>query len=379
VVLESRYEPWLRLLLVPELRKVHWLRLHQALGSPEAILGETARRICELAQVGEETARAILRGPDADELEKEKQAIEQTAAILCSFDDEQYPENLRRCSAPPMLLYFLGEIRPDDRHAVVVVGSRTMTSYGKLACQKIAGQLAAAGVTIVSGMAYGIDAVAHETALRNGGRTVAVLAQGLAARESAQRLEMRRQIADHGAVISEFPMSANAERFHFPIRNHTMAALGLATVVVEAGDKSGALITAERALDENRQVFAVPGDITRQTSRGTNELIRAGATLARDGQDVLAELSSQLGALLRERPLAAAAESPSTADAQLSPTAKAILERVRREPTHFDILHEELFEAGVGFGPLSAALLDLEMKGLVRHLPGNLYTTGSTP
>lgn len=377
VVLESRYEPWLRLLLVPELKKVHWFRLYQALGTCEAILGVSVAEISGIAEVGEETARAILRGPDSESLEREKQLIEQTETAVCTFDDTRYPENLRQCSAPPMLLFVQGDIRSDDRHAVVVVGSRTMTQYGKLICQRLVAELVGAGLTVISGMAYGIDSVAHETALRHGGRTLAVLAQGLAARESSTRVALRRQIAERGAVVSEFPMTATAERYHFPTRNHTMAALGLATVVVEAAEKSGALITADRALDENRQVFAVPGDVTRQTSGGTNALIRAGATLARNGQDVLDELRPQLGALLRDTAVAAPAETPIASDSHLSETARTILVRVRREPVHFDLLHEELAESGVGFGSLSTALLELEMKGLVRHLPGNLYTSGS--
>jgi DNA processing protein len=378
VVFESRCEPWLRLLLVPELKKVHWFRLHREMGSPEAILGAAASQICEIAQVSEETARAILRGPDSETIEREKQLIEQTRAALCTFDDARYPENLRHCSGPPMLLFLLGEMRPDDRYAVVVVGSRSMTQYGKLTCQRLVAELVGAGMTVVSGMAYGIDSIAHETALRHGGRTLAVLAQGLAARESSQRMEMRQRIAERGAVISEFPMTANAERYHFPTRNHTMAALGLATVVVEAQEKSGALITADKAVEENRQVFAVPGDVTRQTSRGTNALIRAGAILARDGQDILDDLRPQLGALLTEHRAETAPAGDVVADGNLSDTARAVLARVRHEPVHFDLLHEELAESGVGFGSLSTALLELEMKGLVRHLPGNLYTVGST-
>lgn len=374
---ESRHEPWLRLLLVPELKKAHWCRLHRALGSPDAVLGATAEQISRIAEVSDETARAILRGPDTDSLEREKQAIEQTGAALYTFDDERYPENLRACSTPPMALFVLGDIHPDDRFAVVVVGSRTMTQYGKLACQRLVGELVGAGVTVVSGMAYGIDSVAHETALRHGGRTLAVLAQGLASHESALRLEMRRRIVEQGAVLSEFPMTTRAERYHFPIRNHTMAALGLATVVVEAQEKSGALITADKAVEENRQVFAVPGDVTRTTSSGTNALIRSGAVLVRNGRDILDDLRSQLGALLREREDVSPPDRTAAAERTLTATARAIFERVGREPVHFDLLHEELSGSGVSFGALSEALLDLEMKGLVRHLPGNLYTIGS--
>lgn len=377
MVIESWLEPWLRLLLVPELKKVRWFRLHQALGSPEAILGARAAQICEIAQVSEETARAILRGPDRDCLEREKELIEQTGADLYSFDDERFPENLRRCSTPPMVLFVHGQVLPDDRYAVVVVGSRTMTQYGNLVCRKLVAELAGAGLTVISGMAHGIDSVAHETALRHGGRTLAVLACGLAARDSSHRLDVRRRVAEQGAVISEFPMTAVSERYHFPIRNHTMAALGLGAVVVEAAEKSGALITAEKALEENREVFAVPGDVTRQTSRGTNALIRAGATLARDGQDVLAELRPQLSAVLSERAAAMPTDCEAVAEGNLSETARTVLARVRREPVHLDLLHEELAESGVDFGALSATLLELEMKGLVRHLPGNLYTTGS--
>ncbi|MCX8038641.1 MAG: DNA-processing protein DprA [Candidatus Sumerlaeia bacterium] len=375
--LDSSAELWLHLLLVPELKKVHWFRLHQELGSPDAILGASVSRLCAIAQISQETAQAILRGPEAETLAREKDAIAETGAELIPFDHPRYPENLRRSSAPPPALYLLGDLRPDDRQAVVVVGSRQMTQYGKMACQNIVAELAGSGLTIISGMAYGIDSIAHESALRNGGRTVAVLAQGLAVRETTQRQEMRRRIISQGAVLSEFPMTAAAERYYFPTRNHTMAALGLATVVIEAGEKSGALITAEAALDENRHVFAVPGDITREMSGGTNNLIRAGATLIRNGRDVLEELKDQLGAILRETSSVGVARGSAPADSPLDPTARAVLERIRFEPLHFDLLHEQLADSGIGFGPLSAALLDLEMKGLIRHLPGNLYVAGT--
>ncbi len=375
--LDSSAELWLRLLLVPELKKVHWFRLHQELGSPEAILGASVSRLCKIAQISSEMAEAILRGPDAETLAREKDAVAQTGAELIPFDHPRYPENLRRSSAPPPAFYMLGDLLPDDSQALVVVGSRQMTQYGKMTCQNIVAELAGAGLTIVSGMAYGIDSIAHESALRNGGRTVAVLAQGLAVRETAQRQDLRRRIMAQGAVLSEFPMTATPERYHFPTRNHTMAALGLATVVIEAGEKSGALITAERALDENRHVFAVPGDITREMSSGTNNLIRAGATLIRNGRDVLEELKDQLGAILRETAPAGAERRSTPAETQLDPTARAILDRIRFEPVHFDLLHEQLADTGIGFGPLSAALLDLEMKGLIRHLPGNLYVAGT--
>jgi len=368
---------WLRLLLVPELTKIHWYRLHQAFGSPDAILGAEAKEICQTARVGEEAARAILRGPDPDALEREKDLIAQTGATIITFDDELYPWNLRSCSAPPMLLYVLGELRADDRFAAVVVGSRKMTQYGKLATQNIVSELVGAGLTIVSGMAHGIDSVAHEAALQGGGRTIAVLAQGFAARESPHRLEMRGRIAEQGAVISEFPMTAAPERYHFPTRNHTMAALGLATVVVEAAEKSGALITAEHAAGEGRQVFAVPGDVTRETSRGTNELIRQGAALARSGRDIIEDMAPQLGALLREGKTGEQARDESFPPVSVSDTAQAVLEQIRPEPIHFDTLHERLEGSGITIGSLSAALLELEMKGLVRHLPGNLYMIGS--
>jgi DNA processing protein len=372
----SNREPWLRLLLSPELRKPQWIRLHLAFGSPEAILGARAAELRDAAQLSDEAARAILRGPEPERLETEQRLIEETGASVVTFADERYPELLRRCSAPPLLLYVQSEFRPEDRYAIVVVGSRAMSQYGKLACTKIVADLVGAGVTIISGMAYGVDTVAHETALRHGGRTIAVLAQGLAARDSSQRVDFRRRITDHGAVVSEFPMTAAPERYNYPTRNHTMAALGLAAVIVEAQEKSGALITAHKALEENRQVFAVPGDITRQTSGGTNSLIREGAVLVRGGHDILADLRSELKAILRESGLPAdSADAPPLGLDTVSPVAQTVWARVRREPIYLDLLLEELAEEGLTVGTLSTALLELEMKGLVRHLPGNLYTT----
>lgn len=371
-------ELWLHLLLVPELKKPHWFRLQQGLGMPNAILGATAGEICRIAEVNEETARAILTGPDRETLENEIALLEQSGADLYTFDDDRYPELLRQADSPPMALYVEGELCPEDRYAVVVVGSRTMTQYGKLACQRITADLVGAGITIISGMAHGVDSVAHDTALRHGGRTIAVLAHGLAARDTSRRVELRKRIAGQGAVLSEFPMTSVPERYHFPQRNHTMAAMGIGTVIVEAQEKSGALITAQRAIEENRAVFAVPGDVTRQTSRGTNALIRDGATLIRNGDDVLRDLQPQLRSLLSD----ATGEGQATArlmnNESLSEMARAVLAKVDLEPIHLDLLQERLADKGVDFGTLSATLLELEMQGLIRHLPGNLYTTERT-
>ena len=378
VSMASQYESWLRLLLVPELRKAHWCRLHRELGSPEAILGAGAADLCRIAGMGEDVAGAILRGPEPEAVDRELDLIEQCGVSICTCDDAAYPRRLADSSSPPPMFYFEGALSDADEYAVVVVGNRSMTQYGKLATVRITGDLVGAGVTVISGMAQGIDTVAHDTVLRHGGRTIAVLAQGLAKPDTAYRNELRRRIAEKGAVISEFPMTAVPEKYHFPVRNHTMASMALATVVVEARERSGSLITARKALEENRLVFAVPGDVTRENSRGTNGLIREGAALARDGKDVLSDLEPQLRALLKEKSVDGEPVEAVPDLSHLTPSARDVFGKIKGEPIHLDLLSEAVAEKGIDFGTLSAALLELEMKGLIRHLPGNLYITERT-
>ena len=295
-----------------------------------------------------------------------------------------------RCRFHPPLLYVRGTLHANDRYGIAIVGSRQATQYGKAVAQQFSGRLAACGLTVVSGFARGVDSSAHQAALQAGGRTIGVLGSGLAVCYPAENGKLGNAIVERGALITEYPMEGAPDRFNFPERNHIIAALSLGTIVVEAAEKSGALITANRALDENRFVFAVSGDITRLNSRGSNALVQSGARLVQRPEDVLAEMRAQLKGYLREDALATAETAvgaPATAGAeggtsgnssegapgQLKPEEAMVLALIRQEPLYFDAIAARLDPAVVSVARLSAILLALELKRLIKQMPGKLY------
>ncbi len=373
---------WLALRLVPQMNRVRFYTLIDHFQTPDAVFGATAKEIAALRGFDESLARAVLEAPRSAAWQEELEEMERRQVRLLTLDDPDYPENLRQSSFPPPLIYVRGVLQPEDRFAVAVIGSRRATQYGRLVAEQFASRLARAGLTIVSGFARGVDSMAHRAALDVAGRTLGVLGNGLSVIYPAENARLAEAIVERGALISEYPMRTPPDRFNFPERNHLIAALSLGTLVVEAAEKSGALITAREALEENRFVFAVPGDITRENSRGTNSLIQAGAKLVQMPEDILAEMQHQLRGLLRERE---GRETGAPADrelgagkgpqegAHLSPEEKAVLELLRHEPQYFDVLLARLETAGVDLQTLSTVLLSLEMKQLIRQLPGRLY------
>jgi DNA processing protein len=280
-----------------------------------------------------------------------------------SRDDARYPLQLRDTpQAPP--LDVRGDIRREDALAVAVVGSRRPTPYGLGVAETLARDLARHGVTIVSGLARGIDTAAHRGALAGGGRTIAVLGSGIDRIYPPENSELAEQITAHGAVVSQFARGAPPLRHHFPVRNGLIAGLSLGTVVVEAGDGSGALITATHAAELGRLVFAVPGPVTSPASQGTNGLLRDGATLIRDWTDIVNELPTLWRDCVRVD-----AEPPAP-HATVSGDEAAVLTLVRDAPVALERLIED---SGLGPGRTSAALVALEVKGLVRQTAGLAY------
>jgi DNA processing protein len=303
-------------------------------------------------------------------------------ARILTLEDEEYPALLRATSDPPPTLYLWGRLRPEDMLAVAVVGSRRATPHGASLARRIAGDLAARGFCVVSGLARGIDAAGHRGALEAEGRTVAVLGSGLDRIYPAEHRKLAEAIAGRGAVLTEFPFGTPPLRRHFPERNRVIAWLSWATVVIEAARDSGSLITAGLALDEGRSVHAVPGLVGRVESEGTNALLRDGAHICRGAEDVLEDLAPQLieAARLLRPDRAGVAPSigkeifgiRSAADrASLTADQRSVLECLRRS----DVMSiERLGEVcGMGPGPLLAALLELELLGLVRQLPGRFF------
>ena len=290
------------------------------------------------------------------------------ARLLLSEDDE-YPASLAAVPAPPTFLLARGELRKEDALALAIVGSRRATAYGLGAAECLAADLAARGVTIVSGFARGIDTAAHRGALAAGGRTIAVLGCGVDVTYPPENRKLVGQVLERGALISQFPMGTPALPGHFPLRNRTIAGLTLGTIVVEAAERSGALITAGHAGELGREVFAVPGPVTSETSRGANRLIQDGAKLVQGWEDVLAELPPVWRRCLTE---CVGAEAPGPAP---EGDETRVLPLLGGEPIHIDHV---IARSGVPSGRAAAALLNLELKGWVRQLPGQHYVRSAT-
>lgn len=279
-----------------------------------------------------------------------------------TLQDKGYPAILKEISDPPKELYIKGEIIPQDKVAVAVVGTRKYSQYGKQAVLDIAGKLAKLGITIVSGLAKGIDTFAHQAALENNGRTIAVLGSGMDKKSFSplRNYELGEKIAENGAVISEYPQGTPGAIFTYPQRNRIISGLSLGVVVIEAPQESGALITANLALEQNREVFAVPGDIYSKNSQGTNQLIKMGAKLVNDIEDILEELnlSHLINAPRKEK------VKPETKEEEI------ILSFLSLQPVHID---EIIKLSKLPVSVVNSTLTVLELRGAVRNLGRNNF------
>src|SRR5437660_2232229 len=288
--------------------------------------------------------------------------------ITIALGDERYPELLRAIHDPPAVLYCDGSVEPGDRQAVAIVGSRQATPYGLRVTEALAGELSALGFTIVSGFARGIDAAAHRASLAAGGRTIAVLGCGLDVDYPPGHASLHAEIAGSGAVLTEFAPGMPPRATNFPRRNRIISGLALGVVVVEAAEDSGSLITARLALEQGREVFAVPGSIDAPTSRRPHGLLKQGATLVETVDDIVEELLPQLDRplqTLKTEPIAALPEH-----VELSPSERTVLEVMSRDPLHLDDLTER---SRLTTPAVAAILLGLELKALVKQLPGQRY------
>lgn len=304
-------------------------------------LGLDQRAIASLLQV-----RATLN------LDQELAAVEAAGVQLLCWDSPAYPRYLREIPNPPPLLYLRGALREEDRWAVAIVGTRRMTAYGRQVTRELAAGLVHNRITIVSGLARGVDALAHKTALEHGGRTLAVLGAGLDHIYPPENRGLAAQIAaDHGAVISDYHLGVQPDARNFPPRNRIISGLSLGVVVVEAGQDSGALITARFALEQGREVFAVPGNITSPASQGANRLIQQGARLVTSAQDVLEELNLQM-AVEQQAIQMALPESPEEA---------LLLANLSSQPVHIDELSRL---TGLPAALVSSTLTLMELKGM---------------
>ena len=350
---------WIALKLVPGVGNVLGVGLVRALGSPEAVF---AARDQELQRIGVRREvraglRAFARGA---EVEDQLARLDRAGGRLVTWQDASYPDLLRHIPDPPLFLYALGEPCERDALAVALIGSRDASAYGRQMTAQIGEGLAARGLTIVSGLARGIDAAAHAAALRAGGRTIAVLGSGIDVIYPSEHHPLSMQIARNGAVVSEYPMGTPPDAENFPGRNRIISGLSLGTVVVEAAERSGSLITARYAAEQGRDVFAVPGPVGART-RGTHQLLRDGAALVEGADDVLREIAPHLRVAARPAaPVVAGVEA--TVLAELDETPRGVDELIER--------------TRLSAGALLESLLLLELRGLVRQLPGQQFARG---
>ncbi|MEX5213086.1 MAG: DNA-processing protein DprA [Nitrospiraceae bacterium] len=359
---------WLTLRAIERVGPATLAKLAEVCGSPEAVLRAP---IAELRTCGcnQELAEAIVRGVDlktSAQIEQEIRLIHQSQVAVVSCFEAEYPSRLNQIADPPPLLYVAGRLDPADVHAVAIVGSRRSTPQGRAVTEELSRTLAQAGFTIVSGLARGIDAAAHRGALAAGGRTIAVLGCGIDHTYPPEHEKLRRQIEMHGAVLSELAMGAPPHSYHFPRRNRIISGLSLGVLVTEAALDSGSLITARLAGEQGREVFALPGSVRAETSRGPHRLIKDGAKLVETAQDVIEELLPQLDEQMRRR-LAVRRDAPAKAVSPLSADESRVIAALSADPVHID---ELTFRIQLGPAAVSAALLSLEMKGLVEQLPG---------
>ena len=341
-------QAYILLNLVPQVGPIRARRLVERFGSAAAIFEAPEEELCAVKGIGPETARALLRAADELDPGEEESRAQSLGGWILAWPDPGYPAALRRTPDPPLALYGLGELQARDRHAVAVVGSRRCTLYGREVAERFGFSLARAGITVVSGLARGIDACAHRGALETG-TTVAVLGAGLDRIYPPEHRELAQRIRRRGALVSEFLPGEPPRAWHFPLRNRVISGLSLGVVVIEASERSG-------ALEQGREVFAVPGAPASPWSRGTHGLLRRGAKLAESAGDVLAEVLPQM-----ERPpwwghplLRALSEGPRSVD-------------------------ELVMRCGRPVQEVLAELVELESRGAVRRVAPAVFALDLPP
>ena len=323
----------------------------------------------ELAKIGfdRRAINSFVETRQALDLDARLAQVDAAKVTLLTWDTPEYPAYLREVSNPPPLLYMHGEMREADRWAVAVVGTRRLTAYGRQVTRDLVTGLVQNGVTIVSGLARGIDGIAHKTVLELGGRTIGVLGSGLDQIYPAEHRNLARQIANgHGAVLSEYGLGIRPEAKNFPPRNRVISGLSMGVVVIEAGEKSGALITTNFAVEQDREVFAVPGNINSPVSKGPNRLIQQGAKLVTCVDDILEELNISM---VVERTAVQLALPDSSEES-------ALLANLTHQPVHIDELSRT---TGLPSNVVSSTLTLMELKGAVQQVGGMNYVLAREP
>jgi len=373
-------EKWLKLIRAEGIGPVTFSKLIKHFGSADRALGASVSELAKIDGIGFKTAERIASTRDKFDAAAEVESAQKLGVWIVHFDDERYPPVLKRIYDPPPVLYIKGSLTREDNLAISIVGSRHCSLYGQEQASRFAHFLASAGFTVCSGMARGIDTAAHQGALAAGGRTIAVQGCGLANIFPPENKKLFELIAESGACVSELPLRYEPLAVNFPPRNRIIAGLSLGTIVVEAALRSGALLTAKAALDYNREVMAIPGKIDSPLSKGTNQLIKEGATLIESVEDVMQALG-YIGEQLAGHVSAAAAEAAERVEKslfdvsqlKLSGDERRIHDCLNKEPVHVEQI---IAETELPAGSVNAALISLRLKGLIKQLPGSLFVKG---
>ncbi|HSU53251.1 MAG TPA: DNA-processing protein DprA [Candidatus Dormibacteraeota bacterium] len=363
--MDSR-EAFVALNMIEGVGPVRVRQLLERFGDAAAILSASRQQLTSVHGIGEETADSIASWEKGIDLAAELKRISEFGCNIVIQSDPEYPEMLRQIYDPPIVLYVKGKLLPKDKNSIAMVGSRMTTHYGIEVARKLGYQLAYLGVTVVSGGARGIDTAAHQGALSAKGRTIAVLGTGINIVFPPENAELFERITANGALVTQFPFNRPADKQSFPIRNRIVAGMTLGTVVVEANLTSGALITANFATEYGRQVFAVPGRIDSPRSKGCHDLIKKGAKLCESPEDILSEFEYLFPG--SNRP--SAPGTPVFAALELSDSEQKVYTLLDHEEVGIDDI---IRKSSLPSSAVSVALLSLEMKRLVRQLPGKMF------
>jgi DNA processing protein len=371
---------WLKLIRADGVGPAIFAKLIKRFGSTERILGASVSELAKTNGLGFKTAERIAATRDKFDPVPELELAHKLGVWIINLEDERYPRVLRQIYDPPPVLYVKGSLTRQDNLGLSIVGSRRCSLYGQEQSSRFAHFLSAAGFTICSGMARGIDTAAHQGALSAGGRTIAVQGCGLATVFPAENKKLFEMISESGACLSELPLNYEPLRVNFPPRNRIIAGLSLGTIVIEAASRSGALITARAALDYNREVMAMPGKIDSPLSRGAHQLIKQGARLIESVEDVT-EALGHIGEQLTEHVSVAATNAAQRAEKtlfdasqlKLSDAERKIYDCLSKEPMHVE---QVIADTNLAAGVVNAALISMRLKGLIKQLPGSLFAKG---
>jgi DNA processing protein len=356
----------LRLAMVPGIGANRLRALVSHFNSPTAVLQASPRELIQVEGIEKKLASTIAHYPNNGETaDNQLSLLNKVNGHIVTLWDDEYPDYLRRIYDPPPMLFVRGTLLPTDKFSIAIVGTRRPTAYGKLIAERFACELVEKGITIISGLARGIDTIAHQSALKSNGRTIAVIGSSIDIIYPPENKKLTEKIesSDSGAVVSEFFMGTKPDPGNFPRRNRIISGMSLGTLIIETTEDGGAMITASTTLDQNRELFCIPGNITEKYSSGTNKLIRDGhAKLVQNVEDIISELEPVLRPILKT--------AAPKQEIQLTAFEQKIFDILGVEPVHIDTIAEQ---SQFSTSDALVNLLSLEFKGIVKQLPGKMF------